>query len=93
MGESLQKNKENRAVVHRIIAYIHTRSSGGSGGGERGAASLAQPGYMPTRAVAAAAVNGQLWRRQSAGPQEPPRGLGREGGDGVALSATSANLF
>ena len=69
---------------------IHARSSGGSGGGERGAASLAQPGYMPTRAVAAAAVNGQLWRRQSAGPQEPPRGLGREGGDGAALKPRRA---
>ena len=78
------------AHMHTCMhAYMHTcihaRSSGGSGGGERGAASLAQPGYMPTRAVAAAAVNGQLWRRQSAGPQEPPRGLGREGGDGAAL--------
>ena len=30
---------------------------------------------MPTRAVAAAAVNGQLWRRQSAGPQEPTLAL------------------
>ena len=76
--------------IHTYMhTYIHTRSSGGSGGGERGAASLAQPGYMPTRAVAAAAVNGQLWRRQSAGPQEPPRGLGREGGDGAALAAAA----